>query len=271
MSGPNNSNDLNPTGHSSTDRRPDIHRQWFDPSANTGRVPLVLLHEGLGSISAWGSFPQALAEASGRRVLAYDRAGYGRSRPKPGPWPAEFMHHEAVELASVMASEGVERAVLVGHSDGATISLLYPSQVGGSGAEVVGIVSLSAHVLVEDLNVAAITDLRNTYHQGLAEALARHHDDADTAFDLWSDVWVSDRFRPWTIDAELASVTCPVLAAQGQADGYGTMLQLERLAAAVAGPVETARLADVDHWPHKEARAKVLALVTGFADRVAGD
>jgi pimeloyl-ACP methyl ester carboxylesterase len=230
---------------------------------------LVLLHEGLGSISAWGSFPQALADASGRSVLAYDRAGYGRSgSPRPGPWPAEFMHHEAVELAGLLAAEGIERVILVGHSDGATISLLYPSQVPSGSPEVVGIVSLSAHVLVEDMNVAAIEQLRATYADELAPGLTRHHDQADALFEVWSEVWVSDRFRPWNIEPELGAVTCPVLAVQGEADGYGTMLQVERLATAVGGPVEIVGLPGIDHWPHKEARADVLRLVTDFADNV---
>jgi pimeloyl-ACP methyl ester carboxylesterase len=246
-----------------------IHRRWFDPAGDGGtRLPIVLLHEGLGSISSWGSFPQGLAEATGRRVLAYDRAGYGRSEPKPGPWPAEFMHHEAAALAGVLASEDLDRVILVGHSDGATISLLYPAQAPPGSTEVAGIVSISAHVMVEAMNVEAIEKLRATYHQGLGGALARHHDDADALFEAWSDVWVSDRFRPWAIDAELGAVTCPVLAVQGDADGYGTMIQLERLTAAVSGPADTAVLAGVDHWPHKEAREELLGLVTRFADQI---
>lgn len=253
--------------------RPRIHRRWFEPAGvpaadSSARAPLVLLHEGLGSISSWGSFPQALADAAGRRLLAYDRAGYGESDPRPGPWPAEFMHHEAVELDGMLRTEGIERVVLVGHSDGATISLLYPSQAPAGGPQVLGIVSLSAHVMVEELNVEVIAGMRDTYHDGLARPLARHHRDADTTFDLWSDVWVSERFRPWAIDGELGAITCPVLAVQGEADAYGTMLQIDRLAAAVAGPVETVALAGVDHWPHKEAPDDVIGLTTTFADRV---
>lgn len=248
-----------------------IHRQWFEPTgdrAGPDALPLVLLHEGLGSISAWGSFPPALADTSGRPVLAYDRAGYGRSGSKPGPWPAEFMHHEATELASLLAAEVSGPVILVGHSDGATISLLYPSQVPPPRTEVAAIVSLSAHVFVEDMNVAAIEGLRATYRDELAAGLARHHDDPDTVFRWWSDVWVSDRFRPWNIEAELAAVTCPVLAVQGEADGYGTMIQLDRVAAAVSGPVRTVGLPGVDHWPHKEARPEVIDLITTFANNI---
>ena len=250
---------------------PPIHRRWFEPTgpdADRAAVPLVLLHEGLGSISAWRSFPQALADASGRRLLAYDRPGYGRSGPRPGPWPATFMHHEAAELPLLLADEGVERMILVGHSDGATISLLYPSQAGPAAAEAVGIVSISAHVMVEEINVAAITGLRRTYATDLAPRLARHHDDADTTFDSWSDVWVSDRFRPWTIYDELTRITCPVLVVQGEADGYGTMRQVDELVARLDCRHEAVGLPGVDHWPHREATDEVLRLTAAWADGV---
>lgn len=259
--------------------RPWIHRCWYYPTSapeagrSTGApraapVPLVLLHEGLGSISAWASFPQTLADGTGRPVLAYDRAGYGRSGPRPGLWPAEFLHHEAVELHDLLVEEDLDRVLLVGHSDGASISLLYPSQIEGGRPEILGIASLSAHVMVEELNVASIVELRRTYSELLAPRLARHHDDADQVFESWSEVWSSDRFRPWTIEAELGSIRCPVLAVQGAADGYGTALQLEELAAAVSAPVEVVELDGVDHWPHKEAPDEVIDLVTTFADRL---
>ncbi|MGF1596554.1 MAG: alpha/beta fold hydrolase [Acidimicrobiales bacterium] len=248
-----------------------IHRRWVEPATGrTGDVPLVLLHEGLGSISSWGPFPQALADGCGRPLLVYDRLGYGSSAPHRGPWPAEFMHHEAEVLAGLLAAEGVERAVLVGHSDGATIALLYPSCAGVDDAAVDGIVSISAHVFVEPLGVEAITELRDGYRERIADRLRRHHADADATFEAWSEVWLSDRFRPWTIDADLAAVTCPVLALQGAADGYGTVAQVERVAAAVSGPSRVELLDGVDHWPHKEATTDVIALIDGFL-RAAGD
>lgn len=241
-----------------------LNRRWFAPPTTSGRPPIVLLHEGLGSISAWASFPQALADATGHRVLAYDRAGYGDSGPCPGPWPAEFMHHEAVVLADLLVDEGVSEAILVGHSDGATIALLYPSQTGPSAPTIVGIVSLSAHLFVEEVGLAAIVALRDGYRDGMDALLARHHRDADAVFEAWSEVWVSDRFRDWTIDADVAAVECPVLAVQGAADGYGTTAQVDRIAAAVSGRVEIALLDGVDHWPHKEATEEVLELIEGF-------
>lgn len=251
-----------------------VHRVWVDPAGgstadgSTGRTAIVLLHEGLGSISSWAGFPQHLADTTGRRVLVFDRLGYGRSAACPAPWPAEFMHEEAKGLALLLADEGVERVFAVGHSDGATIALLYASQTDADAPAIEGVVSLSAHVFVEPVGVVAISALRDGYRDGMDAALARHHADADALFDAWSEVWLSDRFRPWTIDADLAAVRCPVLAVQGAADGYGTDEQVERVAAAVSGPSEVRLLTGVDHWPHKEASDDVVELVRSFCDRL---
>ena len=241
-----------------------MHRKWFG-SQNAERTPIVLLHEGLGSVSAWGSFPQRLAEATDRAVLAYDRPGYGRSSPNPPPWPANFMHLEAERLHDLLIEEGLEQPILVGHSDGATIALLYPSVTGRS---VSAIVSLAAHVSVEERCVAGIARVVDGYREGLAKQLARHHDDADTVFAGWSEVWLSDRFRSWAIDSELAAVTSPVLAFQGTADTYATRAQLERVGAGVSSKAELVDLPGCDHWPHREATDTVLERITAFVEEL---
>lgn len=251
-----------------------IHRQWFEPdepsaSAAAPGCPIVLLHEGLGSISAWGPFPGALARATGLRVLAYDRRGYGRSAAQPAPWPARYMHREAAWLPFLLAQERIDREmILVGHSDGASIALLYPSQAPVGSPQPRGIVSLSAHLLVEEVGAAAIETMRRTYTANLASRLARHHDDADATFEAWSEVWVSDRFRSWTLDDEVRAVQCPVLAIQGATDGYGTSIHLDRIVAAASGSVEVHELPGVDHWPHREATVDVLDLITRFCRRL---
>ena len=101
-----------------------LEHRWFDPPEVEGDPPLVLLHEGLGSLSAWRDFPAALAAATGRRVFVYSRPGYGHSPPLPPPWPLDFMEREAKRLPKVIEQVGLERAILVGHSDGASIALL---------------------------------------------------------------------------------------------------------------------------------------------------
>jgi pimeloyl-ACP methyl ester carboxylesterase len=230
--------------------------------------PIVLLHEGLGSTSAWGSFPSQLARHTRRRVVVYDRRGYGRSGPWPGPWPASFLEDEAVEvLGPLLVGLGHPAPLLVGHSDGASIALAYPALRRNDWPEPLGIVSLSAHVLVEDCSVSAITAL-TAQRDELVPRLTRHHQDAEALFEAWTEVWTSHRFRSWTLDSSLAALRCPVLAVQGADDRYGTRLQLERLAGAAAGPVEVHELTGVDHWPHREATETVLGLIDSFCRRL---
>lgn len=240
-----------------------LNRQWFG-DRDQDRTPLVLLHEGLGSLRGWVSFAQDLADRSGHPVLSYDRAGYGESPTKPGPWPASFLHDGVPELAGLLAEESLDEVILVGHSDGASIALLYPSLAPTGFARLRGVVSLSAHLFVEAKTVAEIQSLRRSFADDLRPPLSRQHRHVDALFEAWSSAWVSDRFRSWTIDTEVASVTCPVLAFQGDKDAFATWEQIDRLVAATSGPIEVIRLAGVNHWPHREATDEVLTAAAGF-------
>ena len=238
-----------------------LNKVWFGEGDAT---PIVALHEGLGSVAGWARFCEALASSTGSRVLAYDRLGYGQSPNKPGPWPSRFMHDGAFELANVLQEEGLSEVVLLGHSDGASIALLYLSQNHLASTKVASIVSLSGHAFIETKTVSEIQKLRSGFSDTLRRPLARQHLYIDDLFSAWSSVWVSDRFRDWSIDAEMASVECPVLVVQGLDDAFGTWEQVERIEAAVAGPCQVVALEGVNHWPHREATDLVLASITSF-------
>lgn len=241
-----------------------LNHSWFGDETST-ETPLVLLHEGLGSIRSWDRFPSQLAAATGRRVLAYDRLGYGQSAANPGPWAVTYLHREAETLSELLAGEGIEQAVLVGHSDGASISLLYPAMTDGdSHPAVSGIVSMAAHTFCEPISVVGIKAIQATFEDELGPRLARHHDDAAAMFLAWSEVWTSDRFRDWNIQDELDSVQCPVLAIQGSADRFGSWEHMNHLSAGIRGEVTILELADVDHWPHREASKQVVDAIVSF-------
>jgi pimeloyl-ACP methyl ester carboxylesterase len=226
---------------------------------------IVMLHEGLGSISMWRDFPRQVAAATRQDVLVYSRHGYGRSAPVRAPRPVRFMHHEALmvlpELLDVL---GVRRPLLLGHSDGGSIAIIH---AGGSGREVAGLILLAPHVMVEELSVTSIAAAGAAYERGdLRSRLSRHHDDVDGAFRGWNDVWLSPAFREWSIEEYLPALTCPVLAIQGEADEYGTMEQIDRIAGA-APDVELLKLPGAGHSPHRDRPREVLAAVTRFAAR----
>jgi pimeloyl-ACP methyl ester carboxylesterase len=241
----------------------------YERIAGDGRdgAEIVMLHEGLGSVSMWRDFPRQVAAATGRDVLVYSRHGYGRSAPHRGALSVRFMHDEAlVVLPQLLDALGVRRPILLGHSDGASIALVH---AGGSGREVAALILLAPHVMVEDLSVASIAAAREAYDRGdLRARLARHHDDVDGAFRGWNDIWLSPEFRGWTIEEYLPRVACPVLAVQGEDDEYGTMEQVDRIARAVAD-VEVLKLPGSRHSPHRDRPAEVLEAIKRFVARVA--
>ena len=149
---------------------------------------LVFLHEGLGSVALWRDFPARLAEATGRRALIYSRAGHGQSDVPDAPRRPDFMHDEALKvLPPLLASHGIERPILVGHSDGGSIALIHAAQ-----HPVTGLVLLAPHVFVEDLSVASIAEARETFETtDLAERMGRYHRDAEATFRLWNDIWLA--------------------------------------------------------------------------------
>lgn len=222
--------------------------------------PVVLLHEGLGSVGLWRGFPAALQARTGRRVIAFSRFGHGRSERPPAPRTPAFFHEEALDvLPELLERLGASEPVLVGHSDGASIALIHAGR-----HPVAGIALLAPHVFVEEITVAAIREARRAFDEGvLRERMARHHDDPAAAFDGWCDVWLDPAFRDWSLEAEAEQVDCPVLLIQGADDPYGTLEQLDRIQARVRGPVERL-VVPGGHSPHLEAAEPVTAALVDW-------
>src|SRR4051795_1463172 len=231
---------------------------------DAGRRPLVLLHEGLGSVGLWRDFPARLNEATGRRVIAFSRFGHGRSEPPPKPRTPAFFHEEALEvLPELLTQLDADEPILVGHSDGASIALIHAGR-----HPVTGLVLLAPHVVVEDITVEAIRQTRDTFNEGaLRERMARHHDDVDAAFWGWCDVWLDPAFRSWSLETDAELVTAPTLLIQGADDPYGTLDQLDRIEARVRGPVERLVVAG-GHSPHLEQPGAVVDAIARFVERV---
>lgn len=243
-----------------------LEYRWLPPPA-PGRPALVFLHEGLGSIALWKGFPDRVAAATGCGTLVYSRCGHGWSDPLPGPRAVDYMHGEALEsLPAVLADRAIARPVLVGHSDGASIALCHAGTAAARG-RVRGLVALAPHVFCEDCSVAAIEHARDAWLNGdLRERLAKHHGaNVEHAFWGWNDAWLDPAFRAWNIERYLPAIEIPVALVQGERDQYGTLRQLDAIAAGVHGPVTRTVLADCGHSPHRDrpeaTTAAVVALV----------
>jgi len=236
---------------------------WHGPPP--GEAPtLVFLHEGLGSVSTWRDFPARLSEATGCGALVYSRRGYGGSDPAALPRGVRFMHEEAlVALPRVLETLGVERPILVGESDGASIAILAAAE-SVPGAR--GLILEAPHVFVEPVCLRTIESARRAFERGdLRAALARHHaTDVEATFQGWADVWLDPGFEAWNIVEALARVSAPVLAIQGEDDPYGTLRQVETVAASSAGYVKLLVLKDCGHSPHREKTDRTLEAMGSF-------
>lgn len=244
-----------------------LEYEWIDAAA-PGRPVLVFLHEGLGSIRQWRDFPLEVVKATGSPALVYARYGYGQSDVLEAPHTMRFMHREALEaLPQVLAARSIDAPILIGHSDGASIALIYA----GAGHAVRALALEAPHVFVEEHGLAGIREAKRAFETGdLEQRLGKYHRDAAKTFHGWNDAWLAGDFRAWNIEEYLPRITCPVLAIQGEDDQYGTKAQLESIARRVKGPCELVMLPECGHSPHREQPQATLEAVVRFVNRIVG-
>jgi len=240
-----------------------LEARWIDGGLD--RPVILMLHEGLGSVSLWRDFPDQVAVRTGSPLLVWSRAGYGKSDPVTLPRPLTYMHDEAIGvLPHIVAQLDGRPHVLLGHSDGASRALIHAGNCPQPGLK--GLVLMAPHVFVEDISLAGIDAAREAWeHGGLRERLARHHGpNVDCAFLGWNGAWLDPGFRSWNIEQFLPSINVPSLLIQGRDDEYGTLAQIDAIADQVLAPVSTLVLDACGHAPQKDQTAAVLDAIAKF-------
>jgi pimeloyl-ACP methyl ester carboxylesterase len=261
-------------------RTTTLEYAWVEPACapvanDTSRreavdVPLVVfLHEGLGSLSMWKDYPQRLCDACGCRGLVFSRAGYGRSTPRRRDerWPVDFMQRQAQGVLPRLFDRlgaDADPPWLLGHSDGGSIALIYAASFPDA---VAGVVAVAPHIFVEDVSIASIAAARDAYRStDLRARLARYHDDPDSAFFGWNDIWLDPGFRDWSIEPVLDRLQCPILAVQGEDDEYGTLAQVTGVRARVPHS-EIVILANCGHSPQRDQPEALTRAINDFIAR----
>jgi pimeloyl-ACP methyl ester carboxylesterase len=250
-----------------TGKSVSIEYQWLG-SAEAELPLIVFLHEGLGSVAMWKDFPQRLCEAASCRGLVYSRPGYGKSTPRAADdaLQPDFMHGQAFEvLPALLKVLGIDtekqKPWLFGHSDGGSIALLFAARYSGN---ISGTIVLAPHILVEDVSITSIEKAKFAYQTtDLRSKLARFHDDVNSAFWGWNDIWLSPAFRHWNLTQAIKTITCPLLAVQGLDDEYGTLEQIHGIKR-VLPATQLLELADCGHSPHRDQPAALIDACISF-------
>jgi len=231
---------------------------------SSNSAPIILMHDSLGSVELWRDFPAALAEATARTVLAYDRLGFGKSEALTQRPSVNFISEEADRIFPVLRQGlAIDHFVLFGHSVGGAMALA-TAALHGEGCEAV--ITESAQSFVEPLTLSGIRAAKQQFsNEGELARLERWHGErARWVLDAWTGVWLSPEFAAWSLDDLLPRVQARVLAIHGDRDDYGTTEFPRHIARRVSGPAELAILYDCGHVPHREKTAQVLRRVSAF-------
>ena len=237
-------------------------REW--PASDAALPPLVLQHDSLGCIEIWRDFPERLATATGRRVIAYDRLGFGRSDARHGPMPRDFIADEGrTFLPAVLGQLGVDRFVALGHSVGGGMSVHIAAQ---RPQACTALVTIAAQAFVEDRTVAGLRAARASFAEpGGLERLVRYHGDkAAWVLAAWLDTWLDPAFADWSLDAVLPQVRCPALVLHGELDEYGSPAHPRRIAQGIGERAEMHLLEGLGHVPQRDRPDDVVRLVAEF-------
>ena len=227
-----------------------------------------MLHEGLGCVALWRDFPMKVAAATGWGVFAYSRAGYGGSERIDLPRPLDYMSREArFSLPAVLDAIRLERGILLGHSDGASIAAIYAGEHADERIE--GLVLMAPHLFTEAVGLASIAEAGQAYETGdLRLRLAKYHRDVDNAFRGWNRAWLDPGFKAWNIEETVGRWRVPALVIQGVDDQYGTLKQVRAIEARSPAPVKSLVLDACGHSPQIDRPQATLDAIVGFCARV---
>lgn len=229
---------------------------------------IIFLHEALGSVAQWRSFPEELCNKLGYKGIVYERLGYGKSDPNPDIRTERYLENAALEelpeIINSLISED-DNIHLVGHSDGGSIALVY----GNNDERIKSITTMAAHIFVEDVTLEGIHPAIEAYNQGKLIGLTKYHGDkTEKLFFDWAHTWLADFYLDWNIEKYLKDIVCPVFAIQGEEDQYGTVKQVDGIVNQLAGASSKLIIPDCGHAPHLDKKDTVVNEITTFIKSV---
>lgn len=228
-------------------------------------LPLIMLHDSLGSVEHWKKFPSLVAQSTGRQVLIYSRQGSGRSSKFKQKRDEKYLHNEAEDvLPELLKKLDIPKAILFGHSDGASIALIFAAVYPEYCA---GVIVSAPHLFVEEITLQGIRNADETDRESIISRMERFHDDARALYSAWRDTWLNPEFKNWNIEDCVARIKCPLLAIQGKQDEYGTARQVERIGELTKNS-RIVLLDDCKHATYKDKESEVLSELSNFISMI---
>lgn len=227
---------------------------------------IILLHDSLGCTVLWREWPQELAEILNVNVISYDRRGYGKSDNYTIPRPINYLEQEAEILEELRAYWQIEKPVLFGFSDGASVATIY---AGMFADKIKGLIVEGVHVLIEEVTLNGVRKAQKTLETtNISRALAKYH--GDKVFDLyyaWTKTWLSEQHQSWNIEHFIPKIKVPILVIQGENDEFGSMNQVNAFDNAVV-KVEKLIVPNARHTAHKENKQLVFETIVKFVENI---
>jgi len=223
---------------------------------------IVFLHEGLGCIEMWKSYPEDLCNVLGMKGIVYDRAGYGKSPGSLIDRKADYLHLAAEELHELIHHFEINQPIIYGHSDGGSIGLIFAGKYPKLPK---ALITEAAHVFNEAVTIEGVKDARPLIETGKMDALKKYHGNRyKEVFYAWNDIWLDDSFNEWNISEEIKDISCPTLIIQGKDDQYGTLNQVSTILESIGSEAKSFTPANCGHAPFKEQKEAVIKTVKKF-------
>jgi len=241
-----------------------LNYRWINPDLK-GPV-LLFLHHGLGSIKQWKNFPDLLCNSLNLSGLIYDRQGHGQSPELTTKRDETYLEQYALdELPRFLKSINIQRPlILIGHSDGGTIALIFASKFPNL---VQGVITEAAHIYVEQITGSGIKKVIETFETKTEMYLALEHfhgSKVNETFYAWADTWILKNRKNWNVSSYLNDVQPPLLALQGEDDEFATEQHLKDIVSLSKGNTEFKLIKKCRHAPHEDQEEEVLDLMSNF-------
>ncbi|NAS30443.1 alpha/beta fold hydrolase [Flavobacteriaceae bacterium R38] len=231
------------------------------PESPRSEQTIVFLHDALGSIPQWKEFPETIVKKTEIQAVIIERQGYGNSSPATKKRDRNYLHHEAwVVLPKILEKLNINTPILIGHSDGGSIALLY-----GAKHATESIISIAAHIFVEDKTLEGIKNTLRFENLIKPKLVKYHGDKAEKLFDEWQRIWLSEAFINWNLEWDISTIKCPVLVVQSDDDEYGTLKQVDGILDIITTKNKQKLVLDTGgHAPHFSNSEKVETTITDF-------